>query len=124
MTSGDRAVGVGGQGQVGEHVLARMASPVLDVLGEPLVEPGQRVLPRAPLLAGSDLADGSAEAEALAEALMVLLGHPEEIGDHQHGERLGVGGDELTPPLAEELVELLVGQPPHELLVLLQPLRA
>ena len=51
-----RAVGVGGQRQVGEHVLAGLAPPVLDVLGEPLVEPGQRVLPRAALLAGADLA--------------------------------------------------------------------
>ena len=53
------AVGVGGQRQVGEHVLARLAPPVLDVLGEPLVEPGQRVLARAALLAGTDLADGA-----------------------------------------------------------------
>ena len=40
---GRRPVGVGRQRQVGEHVLARLAAPVLDVLGEPLVEPRQRV---------------------------------------------------------------------------------
>ena len=41
---GDRAVGVGRQRQVGEHVLARLAPPILDVGGEPLVEPAERVL--------------------------------------------------------------------------------
>ncbi len=120
---GRGAVGVGGQRQVGEHVLARLAPPVLDVLGEPLVEPGQRVLARAPLLAGADLADGAAQAEAVSEALVVLLGHPEQVGDHQHGEGLGVGADELAPAVADELVELLVGEAPDELLVVLQPLR-
>ena len=39
VTSGVRPVGVGRQRQVGEHVVARLAPPVLDVLGEPLVEP-------------------------------------------------------------------------------------
>ena len=38
------AVGVGREREVGEHVLARLAPPVLDVVGEPLVEPGQRGL--------------------------------------------------------------------------------
>ena len=58
------AVGVGGQGQVGEHVLAGLAPPVLDVLGEPLVEPGQGVLARAALLAGADLAGGAGSARS------------------------------------------------------------
>ena len=43
VTSGVGPVGVGGQREVGEHVLARLAPPVLDVLGELLVEPAQRV---------------------------------------------------------------------------------
>ena len=54
---------------------------------------------------------------------MVLLGDAEQIGDDQHGERLGVGPDELAAPVGEELVELLVGEAPHERLVVLQPLR-
>ena len=108
--------------QIREHVLARLAPAVFDVLGEPLVEPGQGVLPRAAFLAGADLARGPAQPEALPEALVVLLGHAEQVGHHQHGERLGVGGDELAPAVAEELVKLLVGQSPHERLVVLQPL--
>ena len=50
-------------------------------------------------------------------------GHAEQVGDHEHGERLGVRADELAPAVGDELVELLVGEAPHELLVLLEPLR-
>ena len=38
-------------------------------------------------------------------------------------ERIGVAADELAFALRHELVDLAVGQAPHELLVLLQPLR-
>ena len=52
----DGAVGIGGQGKVGQDVTPGLPSPVLDVLGEPLVQPGQGVLVRIALLAGPDLA--------------------------------------------------------------------
>ena len=117
------AVRVGGEGQIGHDVLAGLAPPVLDVGREPVVEPGQRVLDRDALLAGPDLADGAGQAEPVAEPLMVLLGDAEQIGDGEHGERLGVGGDELAAAVGQEGVELLVGQPPHERLVVLEALR-
>ena len=119
----DAAVGVGGQRQVGEHVLARFAPAVLDVGGEPLVEPGERVLPDVALLAGADRTEVPLQPEALAEPLVVLLRHAEQVGDDEHGEGLGVGADELAAAVGEELVELLVGEAPHELLVVLQALR-
>ena len=48
------------------------------------------------MLLGAQLARAAQEAEALAEPLVVGLGHAEQVGHHQHGERLGVGGDELA----------------------------
>ena len=73
--------------------------------------------------AGTDLADGARQAESLAEPLVVLLGHAEHVGDGEHRERLGVGADELAATIGDELVELPVGEPPHERLVVLQPPR-
>ncbi len=121
---GHGAVGVGGKGQVGEHVVARIAAPVLDVAGEPVVEPRQGI--EVPLCEGlgPDFAWCVVQAEPLTEALMVGFGHTEEIGYHQHGERLRVGADELTRAIAHELVEELVRQAVHELLVLLEPPRS
>ena len=73
--------------------------------------------------AGADLAGSGAEAEALAEPLVVGLGHPEHIGDDQHRERLRVRADELASAVEDELVELPVGEVPHERFVVLEPLR-
>jgi hypothetical protein len=53
---------------------------------------------------------------------MVFFGDPEQIGDHQHGEGLGVRADELASAVGSELAELLIGEAPHELLVVLQAL--
>ena len=39
---------------------------------------------------------GAEEAESLPEPLVIRLGHPKEVGHHEHGEGLGVGGDELA----------------------------
>ena len=38
---------------------------------------------------------GEREQFALGQALMILLGHPKEVGHHEHGEGLRVGADEL-----------------------------
>ena len=54
---------------------------------------------------------------------MVLLGHAEQIGDDQGGEWLGIFGDEFALAGAEELIELAIGEAPHELLVVLQSAR-
>ena len=54
---------------------------------------------------------------------MVVLGHAEQVGDDEHRERLRVPVDELALAAVEELVDLAIGEPPHELLVLVQALR-
>ena len=63
-------------------------------------------------------------AECLAEVLVVLLGHTEQVGDDQQRERLCVRREELALAVGDELIDVAVGQPPHEVLVLLEPLRA
>ena len=70
----------------------------------------------------SDLARRGAQAEELPEALVVHFGHAENVGDGEHGEGLRVGADELAVAVRDELVDLLIGRPPHELLVLLEAL--
>ena len=54
------------------------------------------------------------EAEPVTEPLVVLLGHAEHVGHHEHGERLRVRADELAAAVGDELVELPVRQAPHE----------
>ncbi len=120
---GRGSVGVRRQCEVGQHVLARLAPPVLDVPREPGVAPRERVEVGVALRAGTDLAGCATEAEALSEPLVVGLGDAEQIGDDQHREGLRVPADELAPAAGEELVELLLGEAPHERLVVLEPLR-
>jgi hypothetical protein len=106
---GQGAVRVGGEGQVGEDVLARLSAPILDVPAEPVVEPRQGVeIPLGEVL-GPDLPRRRAQPEPFSEALVVGLGHAEKVGHHQHGEGLGIGADELAAPFPHELVEQLVG---------------
>jgi hypothetical protein len=54
---------------------------------------------------------------------VIALRHAEQVGDDQHGERLAVPADELASATVDELVDLAVGEAPHELLVLAQALR-
>ena len=121
---GRGAVGVGREREVGEHVVARLAPAVLDVLRRT----GRRATPSAlwsmsPCSPAPTSPGVAAQAEALAEPLVVVFGHAEQVGDHEHGERLRVRADELAAAVGDELVELLVGEAPHELLVVLEPLR-
>ena len=95
---------------------------VLDVVAELLVGPLQRVGRDRLVVEAADVGAGALGAECLAELLVVLLGHAEQVGDHQQRERPGVGGQELALAVGDELVDVAVGQPPHEVLVLLQPL--
>ena len=111
VTSGIAAVGIGGQRQLGEHVLAWLGAAVLDVGGERsrrATPAGSR--PGCPRLPAPTSPTVPVQAEALAEPLVVLLGHAEHVGDGQHGEGLGVGADELAPAVGDELVELPVGE--------------
>src|SRR5262249_44338697 len=50
-------------------------------------------------------------------------GNAEQVRDHEQRERARVVAVELALPAAEELVDLAVREPPHELLVLLEALR-
>ncbi len=118
---GRGSVLVGRLRQPGEHVVAWRPAAFLDVCGEGLVEELEWSV-------GQRLAAGAAEASfrlacPAAEQVVVFLGHAEEVGDDQHGERAGEVTQELTPAISEELCELAVGEPPHRVLVLLQPAR-
>ena len=116
---GDRPVGEGRGGQAGHHVVARVPPAIFDVRGEPVVEELQRLVPDR-LLAADAHRVGR---ELGAERVVVFLGNAEEVGDDEQRERLRVLADELALALAEDLVDLPVGEPPHERLVLLQALR-
>jgi len=61
--------------------------------------------------------------QQIAEHRMVGLGHSEQVRDDQQRERLPIGRDELALPVFNKLVDQLIGEVPHELLVLLQPFR-
>ncbi len=62
-------------------------------------------------------------ASASLKFLMFLFRDTEEVGDDEEGERVGVVPDELALTAIDPLVDLPVGEPPHEFLVLLQPFR-
>ena len=66
---------------------------------------------------------GGPGTEPRAEQLVVALRDAEQVGDDEHGERLAVLADELAAAAVDELVDLAVGEAPHELLVLAQSLR-
>jgi hypothetical protein len=103
--------------------LAATRATVLDVVGELLVEELQRV-ERQGVVAGAP--DGMVGAgvplEHLREQLVIRLRNSEQVGDHQHGERVGEPADELAASAPVELVDLAVGEAPHELLVLAEAL--
>ena len=113
-TGGSGAVGEGGRGQPGHHVVAGLAPPVLDVAGELGVEVLERAVGHLQVVGVHEL---------LEELRVVLLGHTEQVGDDQHGVGLGVLADELALAAGLEPVDLAVGQPPQGGLVLLQALR-
>ncbi len=54
---------------------------------------------------------------------MVRFGDTEQVGDHEQRERARELADELARAVGDELVELTIGEPPHERLVLAQALR-
>ena len=111
---GRRPVGERGRGQAGHHVVARVLAAVDDVLGELVVQELEWVV-RGPT------ADEIAEAGL--ELAVVGLGHALQVGDDEEREGAGVLADELALTFVEELVQLPVAEPPHELLVLAEALR-
>ena len=100
------------------------APAVLDVRGELLVEVLQRTVGHRVVARAADRRRRSRTVqERLGELGVVVLGHAEQVGDDEQGERARELADELALAVGEERVELAVGEPPHELLVLLEALR-
>ena len=60
---------------------------------------------------------------ASSEVVVVGLRDSEQIGDDEHREGVAEVGDEFATVSGERLVVLAVGEPPHELLVLLEAFR-
>ena len=116
---GQRPVGERRVRQLGHHVVARLAPAVLDELREPLVEELQRLVLH---LAVGALGRLVVALELLAELLVLVFGNAEQVCDDEEGEGPRVVADELALAPAEELVDLAIGELPHELLVLLETL--
>ena len=106
-----RAVGEGGRGHRRHDVVAGRAAAILDVGRELLVEELERLVLQVLGQVG----------QPVAEQAVVGLGNAFEVGDHQQRERRRVGADELAAALLDELVQLAIGEAPHELLVGAQP---
>ena len=60
--------------------------------------------------------------ELPSKLLVVGFGDAEQVGDDQQREGIRVLVDELAFTASQELVDLAIGEPPHELLVLVEPL--
>ena len=73
-------------------------------------------------LAGAADAATRVFADAFDELVAILHGYAQQVGDHQQRERAGEALDELAVPGRQELVERLVGERPHGVLVLLEAL--
>lgn len=61
-------------------------------------------------------------ADALDERVAIFHRHTEQVGDHQQRERTGKSLDELPVPRRQEVVEHLIGEHPHGVLVLFEAL--
>ena len=119
---GCRAVGIRRGSKAGQHVVARFAPAVLDIVGEESVEEFQRAVGQR-FLAGAADAATRVLADAVDELLAILHRYAEQIGDHQQRERTGEALDERATSGSQEVVEHLVGELPHGVLVLLEALR-
>ena len=65
----------------------------------------------------------SATGKPLEELVTVFFGHAKKVGDHPQRERTRESLDELALTRSEEVVEDVVGELPHRVLVLLEALR-
>ena len=101
---------------------SRSSGAILDVGGEAFVEELQRLVRHLGLIA--PLHRPTVTLQLVQERGVVGLGNTEEIGDHQQREGARVLVDELALPSVEELVDLTIGESPHEFLVLLEALRS
>ena len=117
---GQGAVGERGRRDAAHHVGAsrRARAAFLDVLRELPVEELQRLVLHRLAAADAHRVRG----QLFSQQRVVGLRHAEQVGNDEQRERLGELADELARSVGEDLVDLAVGQPPHEVLVLLQPL--
>ena len=77
---------------------------------------------RQRFLAGAADAATRVLADALDELVAIFHRHAQQVGDHQQRERAGEALDEFAVPGRQEVVERLVGERPHGVLVLLEAL--
>ena len=106
-----RPVREGGGGHRRHDVVAWRPAAILDVRRELLVEELERLV----LQVLGQLGQSGGEQPVIG------LGDAFQVGDHQQRERCGVGADELAAARLDQLVELTIGEPAHELLVGPQP---
>ena len=118
---GELAVGEPDAGQLAHHVVARRGAALLDVAGEVGMQVREHLIAGVPALGVADVA--LLAPEPAAERLVVFARNPQQVGDHEQGEGPRVGGAELDLAAIGELVDQPVGEGPHELLVLLEPVR-
>ena len=113
---GHRFVGILGLCQDGEHISAGFTAPVLDVGGEPVLEELQRIVHDGLSFRHVVVTRGHTR----HECVVVFCRYAQEVGDHEQSERLCELTVEFAAARLDERVELLVGQRPHELFVLLE----
>ncbi len=117
----DGSIGIGRRGQPGQDVFPCSATPFGDVATEEVVEVLQRVAADGCLVEGPDPGIGRvAGTEVVAQLRAILLGYAQEIGDGQCREGSAVLAEELAMAVADELVELSIGERPDVVLVLLE----
>jgi hypothetical protein len=100
-------------------IAARRGATLLDVTGEVGVQVHEH-----PVAALAALGNSTGEApHPAAERRVVLARNAEQVGDHQQREGVRVGPAELDLAAVDELVDQLLGEARHELLVVLEAVR-
>ena len=77
---------------------------------------------RQRFIAGATDAATRVPVDVLDELIAVFPRHTQQVGDHQQREGSREPLDEITPARGQELVEHLIGEQPHGVLVLLEAL--
>ena len=96
-----------------------LRAAVLDVVGELRVEELERVVRHAPAsVLPTRLARAASAASSARNISWSASGTPSRSAIDEHRERARELADELALAVGDELVELAIGEPPHELLVL------
>jgi hypothetical protein len=105
----------------GKDVVTRLAPAVFDVGREHLVEVFQRRLVHR-LVGVAHRAAVCAARQPLEKLGAILVRHTQQVGDDSQGEGTGEALDELALARSQEVVEDVVGELPHRVLVLFEAL--